>query len=313
MQTVEAFLAALAGRRYAEQTLLAYRRDLEALTTGLGGKPWDQVTAIDLRALMAQDHQRGLAARSLRRRLAAWRGFFNWLGMSGITEPLQANPAQTLRAPKAGRPLPKALSVDAAVAYVASPTSLRDRAITELIYSCGLRLSELVGLNVSALQAKAEEGYLDLQAAEVVVVGKGRKTRKCPIGQPALEALRAWLPERTSILAGQPTQSDQAALFINRRGERLSGRSVQRLFAKQAQAAGLGLQVHPHMLRHSFASHLLQSCGDLRAVQELLGHAQISTTQVYTHLDFQRLASVYDQAHPRAKRSSDAPEDDPAK
>jgi integrase/recombinase XerC len=313
MQTVEAFLAALAGRRYAEQTLLAYRRDLEALTAGLGGKPWDQVTAIDLRALMAQDHQRGLAARSIRRRLAAWRGFFNWLGMSGITEPLQANPAQTLRAPKAGRPLPKALSVDAAVAYVASPTSLRDRAITELIYSCGLRLSELVGLNVSALQAKAEEGYLDLQAAEVVVVGKGRKTRKCPIGQPALEALRAWLPERTSILAGQPTQSDQAALFINRRGERLSGRSVQRLFAKQAQAAGLGLQVHPHMLRHSFASHLLQSCGDLRAVQELLGHAQISTTQVYTHLDFQRLASVYDQAHPRAKRSSDAPEDDPAK
>ena len=313
MQTVEAFLAALAGRRYAEQTLLAYRRDLEALTAGLGGKPWDQVTAIDLRALMAQDHQRGLAARSIRRRLAAWRGFFNWLGMSGITEPLQANPAQTLRAPKAGRPLPKALSVDAAVAYVASPTSLRDRAITELIYSCGLRLSELVGLNVSALQAKAEEGYLDLQAAEVVVVGKGRKTRKCPIGQPALEALRAWLPERTSILAGQPTQSDQAALFITQRGERLSGRSVQRLFAKQAQAAGLGLQVHPHMLRHSFASHLLQSCGDLRAVQELLGHAQISTTQVYTHLDFQRLASVYDQAHPRAKRSSDGPEDDPAK
>jgi integrase/recombinase XerC len=313
MQTVEAFLAALASRRYAEQTLRAYRRDLEALTTGLEGKPWHQVTAIDLRALMAQDHHRGLAARSIRRRLAAWRGFFNWLGMSGITEPLQANPAQTLRAPKAGRPLPKALSVDAAMAYVSSPTSLRDRAMTELIYSCGLRLSELIGLNVSALQAKDDQGYLDLQAAEVVVVGKGRKTRKCPIGQPALEALRAWLPERTSILAGQPTQSDQAALFINQRGQRLSGRSVQRLFAKQAQAAGLGLQVHPHMLRHSFASHLLQSCGDLRAVQELLGHAQISTTQVYTHLDFQRLASVYDQAHPRAKRSSDAPEDDPAK
>ncbi|MFZ9996462.1 MAG: tyrosine recombinase XerC [Burkholderiaceae bacterium] len=313
MQTVEAFLAVLASRRYSEQTMLAYGRDLQALVDGLQGKPWDQVTAMDLRALMARDHQRGLAARSIRRRLAAWRGFFNWLGMSGVTEPLQANPAQTLRAPKAGRPLPKALSVDAAIAYVSSPTSLRDRAMTELVYSCGLRLSELVGLNVSALQAKDDQGYLDLQSAEVVVVGKGRKTRKCPIGQPALEALKAWLPERASILAGQPTQSDQAALFINQRGQRLSGRSVQRQFAKQAQAAGLGLQVHPHMLRHSFASHLLQSCGDLRAVQELLGHAQISTTQVYTHLDFQRLASVYDQSHPRAKRSSDAPQDDPAK
>lgn len=313
MSTVETFLTVLASRRYADQTLLAYRRDLQALVDGLNGKPWDQVSAIDLRGLMAKDHQRGLAARSIRRRLAAWRGFFNWMGMSGVIEPLQANPAQALRAPKAGRPLPKALSVDAAIAFVSSPTSLRDRAMTELVYSCGLRLSELVGLNVSALQAQDDQGYLDLQAAELVVVGKGRKTRKLPIGRPALEALQAWLPERSTILAGRPERLDQPALFVNQRGQRLSGRSVQRLFAKQAQTAGLGLQVHPHMLRHSFASHLLQSCGDLRAVQELLGHAQISTTQVYTHLDFQRLASVYDQSHPRAKRSSDAPGDDPAK
>ena len=174
MSTVETFLAVLASRRYADQTLLAYRRDLQALMDGLKGKPWDQVSAIDLRGLMAKDHQRGLAARSIRRRLAAWRGFFNWMGMSGITEPLQANPAQALRAPKAGRPLPKALSVDAAIAFVSSPTSLRDRAMTELVYSCGLRLSELVGLNVSALQAQDDQGYLDLQAAELVVVGKGQ-------------------------------------------------------------------------------------------------------------------------------------------
>jgi integrase/recombinase XerC len=313
MPSVEDFLTALAARRYSEQTLTAYRRDLRALTDGLQDKPWKEVTASDLRTLMARDHQRGLAARSIRRRLSAWRGFFQWLGMNGLAEPLQANPAQTLRAPKAGRPLPKALSVDAAVAYVSGPTDLRGRAMTELMYSCGLRLSELVGLNLSALQAKEDQGYLDLQAAEVVVVGKGRKTRKLPIGRPAMEAVQAWLPERTAILARWPQQSDQPALFVNQRGQRLSGRSVQRQFAKQAKAAGLGLQVHPHMLRHSFASHLLQSCGDLRAVQELLGHAQIATTQVYTHLDFQRLAAVYDQAHPRAKRSTDAPEDDPAK
>ncbi len=313
MPGVEDFLAALAARRYSEQTLAAYRHDLRALTDGLQNKPWAEVTASDLRALMARDHQRGLAARSIRRRLSAWRGFFQWLGMAGCVEPLKSNPAQTLRAPKAGRPLPKALSVDAAVAYVSSPAGLRDRAMTELVYSCGLRLSELVGLNVSALQAGDDQGYVDFQAAELVVVGKGRKTRKLPIGRPAMEAIHAWLPERTAILARWPQHSDQSALFVNQRGQRLSGRSVQRQFAKQARAAGLGVQVHPHMLRHSFASHLLQSCGDLRAVQELLGHAQISTTQVYTHLDFQRLASVYDQAHPRAKRASDAPEDDPAK
>jgi integrase/recombinase XerC len=313
MPSVEEFLTTLTARRYSEQTLAAYRRDLRALTDGLKDKPWGEVTASDLRTLMARDHQRGLAARSIRRRLSAWRGFFHWLGMNGLADPLQANPAQTLRAPKAGRPLPKALSVDAAVAYVSGPTDLRGRAMTELMYSCGLRLSELVGLNLSALQAKEDQGYLDLQAAEVVVVGKGRKTRKLPIGRPAMEAVQAWLPERAAILARWPQQSDQPALFVNQRGQRLSGRSVQRQFAKQAQAAGLGLQVHPHMLRHSFASHLLQSCGDLRAVQELLGHAQIATTQVYTHLDFQRLAAVYDQAHPRAKRSTDAPEDDPAK
>jgi len=309
MSAVEAFIETLRQQRYSAQTLAAYRRDLQALTQGLGEKTWDQVMPADLRALMASDHQGGLSARSIRRRLSAWRGFFDWLLVQAHGPRPPANPAQALKAPKAGRPLPKALSVDAACAFVASPTDHRDHAMLELLYSCGLRLSELVNLNCSARQSQDHEGYVDLEAGELVVVGKGRKTRKLPVGQPALAALAAWLPQRAAILQAHPDQADQAALFVNRRGQRLSGRTVQRQFAKHAQAAGLGLHVHPHMLRHSFASHVLQSSGDLRAVQELLGHAQIATTQVYTHLDFQRLAAVYDQAHPRAKRQPGHPED----
>ena len=276
-------------RRLAAHTLAAYSRDGALLEKLSAGRDPRELGAADIRRFVASLHGGGLAPRSLARLLSAWRGFFDWLVRSGA---LAANPCQGIRAPRAARTLPEALSPDDASRLVAledgSDLGLRDRALFELAYSCGLRVSELTGLDV---------GSVDASSGEVRVTGKGSKTRIVPVGGPALEALARWLPVRDRLAAaGEP------ALFVGRSGRRLAPREVQRRIKRRAALAGLGVDVHPHMLRHSFASHVLQSSGDLRAVQEMLGHASIASTQVYTHLDFQHLAKVYDAAHPRARR-----------
>jgi integrase/recombinase XerC len=276
-------------RRLAAHTLAAYSRDCALLEKLSAGRDPRELGAADIRRFVASLHGGGLAPRSLARLLSAWRGFFDWLVRSGD---LAANPCQGIRAPRAARTLPEALSPDDASRLVAledgSDLGLRDRALFELAYSCGLRVSELTGLDV---------GAVDASSGEVRVTGKGSKTRIVPVGGPALEALARWLPVRDRLAAaGEP------ALFVGRSGRRLAPREVQRRIKRRAALAGLGVDVHPHMLRHSFASHVLQSSGDLRAVQEMLGHASIASTQVYTHLDFQHLAKVYDAAHPRARR-----------
>ena len=276
-------------RRLAAHTLAAYSRDGALLEKLSAGRDPRELGAADIRRFVASLHGGGLAPRSLARLLSAWRGFFDWLVRSGD---LAANPCQGIRAPRAARTLPEALSPDDASRLVAledgSDLGLRDRALFELAYSCGLRVSELTGLDV---------GSVDASSGEVRVTGKGSKTRIVPVGKPALEALARWLPVRDRLAAaGEP------ALFVGRSGRRLAPREVQRRIKRRAALAGLGVDVHPHMLRHSFASHVLQSSGDLRAVQEMLGHESIASTQVYTHLDFQHLAKVYDAAHPRARR-----------
>lgn len=262
-----------------------------------------------VRTWLARLHQGGLSPRSVAIILSAWRGFYRWWGREGG---VAANPAEGVKAPKAARPLPKALSVDQAVALAEHRPALRaegpnpmmeaalaarDHAIIELLYGCGLRVGELVGLDAQA--ADGALGWLDLQEATAHVTGKGRKRRDVPVGEAALRAVREWLAHR-----GGTVPARCSALFLNRQGQRLSDSQVRSRLRRAAQQAGLPTSVHPHMLRHSFASHLLQSSGDLRAVQELLGHAHISTTQVYTKLDFQHLAKVYDAAHPRAKRKA---------
>jgi integrase/recombinase XerC len=234
-----------------------------------------------------------MSPRSLARILSSWRGFFDWLARNRLAP---ANPCAGVRAPKSAKRLPEVLSPDDAVRLVAfdddSELGRRDRALFELAYSCGLRVSELTGLDV---------GSLDHQAGEVRVTGKGSKTRIVPVGAPALQAVARWLPMRARL-----AKPGESALFVGRNGRRLAPREVQRRIKRCAAAAGLDMDVHPHMLRHSFASHVLQSSGDLRAVQEMLGHASIASTQVYTHLDFQHLAKVYDAAHPRARRAKRA-------
>ena len=244
-------------------------------------------------------HQQGLAPRSIAIILSAWRGFYRWCGRDGL---VKANPVDGVRAPKAAKPLPKALAVDHAVALAAHAPDqgnaallARDHAIVELLYGCGLRVAELLGLDVHASPQAA--GWIDAQDATAHVLGKGSKRRSVPIGGPALAALAAWLAQRPSL-----ARHEEAALFVSQRGSRLTASQLRVRLKQQAIQAGLPTHVHPHMLRHSFASHLLQSSGDLRAVQELLGHAHISTTQVYTQLDFGHLSKVYDAAHPRAKR-----------
>lgn len=266
-----------------------------------------QVQPHHVRTWLARLHQGGLAPRSVAIILSAWRGFYRWWGREGG---VPANPADGVKAPKAPRPLPKALSVDHAVALaqhrpvldadaanplMAAALAARDHAIVELLYGCGLRVGELVGLD--AVAADGASGWLDLQDATAHVTGKGRKRRVVPMGEAAMRAVREWLAHRGGTVPARDT-----ALFLNRQGLRLSDSQVRTRLRQAAAQAGLPTSVHPHMLRHSFASHLLQSSGDLRAVQELLGHAHISTTQVYTRLDFQHLAQVYDAAHPRAKR-----------
>lgn len=305
---IDAYLEQLATQRQlSPHTTSAYGRDLRQLAELTPGRDWQALDHDDIRRLAATLHGRALEPRSIARKLSSWRGFFDWLGERLA---LPANPAQGVRAPKQARPLPRALSVDAAVQLVGpparpgagaapEPAALCDRAMFELLYSSGLRVSELAGLDLHHRKADAHGpaslGWIDLDQGEVVVTGKGNKRRQVPVGKAALAALAAWIAVRPAPADGS------LALFLSRRGGRVSPRVVQLRLRAHALASGAQTHVHPHMLRHSFASHVLQSSGDLRAVQDMLGHASISSTQVYTALDFQHLAQVYDQAHPRAK------------
>jgi integrase/recombinase XerC len=277
-------------RRVSPHTLTNYQRDLHKLQVLMGPTPLLTLLPADIRRFAARLHAGGLEARSLARTLSAWRGLFRWLLARGD---ISNNPVASIRPPKAGKPLPKVLSVDGAGALLNAPMEgvleTRDLAIFELFYSSGLRLAELAGLDLAGAYCIAE--------GEVTVLGKRNKTRRVPVGSKALTALSAWLAVRPTLAATQET-----ALFVSRRGTRLSHGMIRARLAKWSKEKGLPQHVHPHMLRHSFASHILQSSGDLRAVQELLGHASIRSTQVYTHLDFQHLAKVYDSAHPRAKK-----------
>lgn len=303
-------------RGYSGHTLAAYQRELAALSRHVQALPepaWSAVRENHVRQWVAEGARAGLSPTSLARRLSAWRGFFDRLAQDGR---IPANPVRHVRAPRRPRRLPKALPVDQAVQLVDGDVaaeqafiSARDRAIAELLYSSGLRLSELTALDHCWVQASDDgrhsSAWLDRTAAEVQVLGKGGKRRTVPVGRAAMQALDDWLAVRSSWLETHPA-SEQAPLFLSLRGRRLSDRSVQLRLDALALRRGLPTHVHPHVLRHSFASHLLQSSGDLRAVQELLGHASIGTTQIYTSLDFQHLAAVYDAAHPRARRRSAA-------
>jgi len=287
---VESYLAHLRNaRRLSPHTLRAYGRDLALLQSLAKPRPLEGLAGTDIRRFAAALHGKGNSPRTLARVLSSWRGLYDWLVRQHA---VPANPCAGVRAPRAARRLPEALSPDDAVRLVSlevdSPLGRRDRALFELAYSSGLRVSELTGLDM---------GSVDAATGEARVLGKGSKTRIVPVGVPALAAIAAWLPERARLARpGEP------ALFVGTTGRRLAPREVQRRIKRWATAAGLAVDVHPHMLRHSFASHVLQSSGDLRAVQEMLGHASIASTQVYTHLDFQHLAKVYDSAHPRARR-----------
>ena len=294
-------------KRLAPRTLALYSEDLHKLTAAAAqaGVALTAVQNHHVRRWVAQMHAGGRSGRGIALILSGWRGFYTWLGREGQ---ISANPVQDVRAPRQARPLPKALGVDEAVQladHVAEDDDpwleARDAAMVELLYGSGLRVGELVGLDVAASDAaqRGGRGWIDLPSAEVQVQGKGSKRRGVPLGTQALAALQRWLALRDQV-AGQ---GDAAmALFIGRRGTRLTPQSIWQRLKRRSLLAGLATPVHPHMLRHSFASHVLQSSSDLRAVQELLGHAHIGTTQVYTRLDFQHLAKAYDAAHPRARR-----------
>ncbi|MES2228660.1 MAG: tyrosine recombinase XerC [Pseudomonadota bacterium] len=291
-------------RRLAARTLTLYREALAKLQAFAGAQnlPLREVHVHHVRRWAAALHGRGLAPRSIALTLSAWRGLYRWLGRDGL---VALNPVDGVRAPKAPKPLPKALSVDLAMALADAPgasdsaaeeapaITARDQCIVELLYGCGLRVGELVGLDLQPGGA----GWIDAADASAHVLGKGGKRRSVPVGAAALKALNAWLARR-----GELARADEPALLVGSRGARLGASQVRARLKRRALRAGLPTHVHPHMLRHSFATHLLQSSGDLRAVQELLGHANITTTQVYTRLDFGHLSKVYDAAHPRAKR-----------
>jgi integrase/recombinase XerC len=288
-------------RRLSPHTSDAYRRDLSLLVNHLQQQNVSDVVQIrefHIRQLLGSLHGSGLSGRSLQRALSAWRQFFAWLGSQRLVE---SNPVAAIRAPKSPRKLPKTLDVDQMNRFLSiddnSWLAKRDHAMLELFYSSGLRLSELAGLDLLAI---------DLSEGLVRVTGKGNKVRVVPVGSVAVTALRDWLSVRTE---GIPTGTLQHALFIGQKGARLGVRAIQLRLKHYSLKQGMDEPVHPHMLRHAFASHMLESSGDLRAVQELLGHASISTTQIYTHLDFQHLAKVYDAAHPRAQRKSGADSD----
>jgi integrase/recombinase XerC len=288
-------------RRLALRTREMYAADLLRLqdSAHADGVALEQVQPHHVRGWMARLHRGGLGPRSIAMMLSAWRGLYRWWGEQGT---VASNPVEGVRAPKAAKPLPKALSVDHAVA-LANHTAdggdarlaARDHAIVELLYGCGLRVAELIGLDLRA--GRDASGWIDSADATAHVLGKGSKRRSVPVGRSALQALAAWTAVRDEL-----AKPDESALFVSQRGTRLGAGQLRSRLKQTAIAAGVPTHVHPHMLRHSFASHLLQSSGDLRAVQELLGHANIATTQVYTRLDFQHLAKVYDAAHPRAKK-----------
>jgi integrase/recombinase XerC len=292
-------------KRLAERTVELYTLDLEKLAVHAreAGVALTAVQSPHIRRWVAKMHGGGRSARGIALILSGWRGFYVWLGRQAL---INHNPVQDVRAPKAGKPLPKALGVDEAVQLAShheatDPPALeaRDACITELLYGCGMRIGELVGLDVAA--SASARGWIDARDGEAHVLGKGAKRRSVPVGRQALDALARWLELRAAWAGDNP------ALFIGARGQRLTPQHIRLRLKRRSLLAGLATPVHPHMLRHSFASHVLQSSGDLRAVQELLGHASISTTQVYTRLDFQHLAKAYDAAHPRAHAKGAAP------
>jgi integrase/recombinase XerC len=292
--TLQGYLAYLNNERgYSPLTAENYARDIRRLLSLAGTIPLADLKSHHIRRFIAQLHGGGLGGRSLARVLSAWRGFFAYLMRDHAC---QSNPCVGLRAPKSPKTLPQALSPDEAVKLlempVATPLDARDKAMYELLYSSGLRLAELVSL-------ERDEMLHYLQAGEVRVTGKGKKERVVPLGSHAIAALQVWLAEREQI-----AKAEELALFVGKNGKRISPRTVQLHLRQRGITQGIASGVHPHLLRHSFATHVLQSSGDLRAVQEMLGHASISTTQVYTHLDFQYLSKIYDGAHPRAKKKT---------
>jgi len=311
---LDGYLDSLITQRHlSPHTVSNYGRDLAELSAFAAALPepaqLGAITHFHIRKFTSQLHAKGLNARSIARKLSAWRGFFDWLAEHAE---LASNPVTGVKAPKRNKPLPKALSADDAVRLVSEPSPGKDmestmqrcnRAMLELFYSSGLRVSELVGLDARYTQQAGytSSGWIDFDAHEVMVTGKGNKMRSVPVGRPAMAAIALWLAARGALVKADAGDG-QFALFLSERGTRMSARVAQLRLKAHAQALGIPVNVHPHVLRHSFASHVLQSSGDLRAVQEMLGHASITATQVYTSLDFQRLAQVYDAAHPRAKK-----------
>ncbi len=280
-------------RQLSKHTLDSYARDISRFIDHLNSNSIEDLAEVNealVQSYVALRHRQQISAKSIQRELSSIRSFFNYLISEQI---LTVNPAQAIRAPKTGRKLPKTLDVDQIQHYLAitdtSPIAIRDKAILELFYSSGLRLAELVSLNLE---------HMDLHQGILTVTGKGDKTRVLPMGKEAIRAIKQWLEVRTNEFV---KTSGENAVFLSSKGSRLAARSIQQRLRYWAQKQSLPNHVHPHMLRHSFASHILESSGDLRAVQELLGHSDISTTQIYTHLDFQHLAKVYDEAHPRAR------------
>ncbi|MFK7892958.1 MAG: tyrosine recombinase XerC [Granulosicoccus sp.] len=296
---IDAYLHELrVARRASPHTVSNYARDLKSIGNAATAREiasWQKLTSSDVRAIVAEQHRNGIAGRSLARRLSALRGLFNHLIEHGQAE---SNPAQDILAPKDKKALPATLAPEEIARLLAQnlndPMVCRDLAMFELMYSSGLRLAELVNINLSDL---------DLTVGQVRVTGKGGKVRELPVGEHAVSAINKWLGYRRNLPG-----SAEKAVFLSSRGKRIAPRTVQMRLKKLAESQGLERDCYPHMLRHSFASHLLESSGDLRAVQELLGHADIGTTQIYTHLDYQHLARVYDESHPRAKREK-VPED----
>lgn len=288
-------------RQLSHHTVENYALDLADLKQFSQDRPLEKLTYFELRQCTSKLHAQGLNARSIARKLSCWRGFYRWLADQ---IDLPSNPVDGIKAPKKIKTLPKALGADDAVRLVAhhgsdEATPSANRAMFELLYSSGLRVSELVNLDLKQVNTPTYSslGWVDLDQAQVHVTGKGNKQRIVPVGAPAIEAIHAWLEKRTTI-----NKLQSPALFLTSRGTRISARLIQIRLKAHAQAMGIPADVHPHVLRHSFASHVLQSSGDLRAVQEMLGHSSIAATQVYTSLDFQHLAKVYDATHPRAKK-----------
>ncbi len=290
------FIAHLAHeRRLSKHTLTNYQRDLKRLAAWLtetGTGVIDRLDAQMVRQYLSWRHRNGASGKTMQRELSSLRSFYRWLLRENRVE---SNPAVGVRAPKSPRKLPDIFDADQLCSLLdhadTDLLTIRDTAMIELFYSSGLRLAELVGVNL---------GDIDMSEGELSVIGKGAKTRRVPVGNKARESIQHWMRVRANL-----ANADESALFVSRRGTRIHPRTVQIRLEHWAQAQGATRHLHPHLLRHSFATHLLESSGDLRAVQELLGHADIGTTQIYTHLDFQHLAQVYDQAHPRAKKKTD--------